>query len=168
VRVSRTPQHAQARLPVPLEAVWRASRLERATAKHLGACALHGRRRGHALFLGFRGTGPGHDDYFVATYAHIVEGDDRVFGLVTATRTLVRLGDAQHFVDAVENLDHFLLDLAGADDPKHRARGARRSVYVHPQLDEPRDDRVDLRLGGPLFHYNNHDVPSALFRFQPG
>ena len=57
-------------------------------------------------------------------------------------------------------LDELRVDLVRADDAEHRARRAGRAVHVHAQLDQPRDDRVDLRLGGAFFHYDDHDAHS--------
>ena len=63
---------------------------------------------------------------------------------------------------AVEDADQLRVDLVRADDAEHRARRARRSVHVHAQFDEARDHRVDLRLGGPFLHYDDHDITLRL------
>ena len=39
-----------------------------------------------------------------------------------------------------------------------------RPVHVHAQLDEAGDDRLDLRLGGPFFHDDDHDSTPPLLR----
>ena len=133
-----------------------AARLEGPATQDLGAGPLHGRGRCHHLLVGLRRAGAGHHDHFVATDPHIVDGDDGVFRLERAAGALVGLGDAQHLVHAVKELDELLLDLVGADDAEHRPRGAGRAVHVHPELDQPGDDRVDLRLRGALLHDDNH------------
>ncbi len=83
--------------------------------------------------------------------------DHRVFRLEGAARALVGLGDAQHLVHAVEDADQLRVDFVRTDDAQHGAGRSRRPMHVHPQLDQPRDDRVDLNLGGPLFHDDDHD-----------
>ena len=81
---------------------------------------------------------------------------DRRLRLERPARELVRLGDAQHLVDAVEHLDQPLVGMPLADGAEHGARHAGRPVHVHAHLDEARDDLFDLRLGGPFFHYYDH------------
>ena len=68
--------------------------------------------------------------------------DDGVLRLERAAGQLVRLGDAQHLVDAVQQLDQPRVDLAAADHAEHRARGAGRAVHVHAHLHEVGDDRA--------------------------
>ena len=88
--------------------------------------------------------------------------DDRVIGLEGPAGALVRLGDAQHFVHAIENPDQLRVDLVRADDAEHGARRTGRSVHVHAQFDKARNHHVDLRLGGPFLHYDDHDVTLRL------
>ena len=47
----------------------------------------------------------------------------------------------------------------GAEDG---ARHAGRAVHVHAHLDQPRDDVLDLRLGRPFFHHDNHGCLACL------
>ena len=162
VRVGGAAQHLQALLAEALEAVGRAARLEGAAAQDLRAGALHRRGAGHHLLVGLGRARTGHDDHFVAAYPHVVDRDDRVLGLEGPAGALVGLGDAQHLVHAVEDPDQLRIDLVRTDDAEHRPRGARRSVHVHAQFDEARDDRVDLRLGGPFLHYDDHDITLRL------
>ena len=103
VRVGGAPQHLQPLLAEPLEAVRRAARLERAAAQDLRAGALDGRGGGHHLLVGLRRARAGHDDHLVAADPHVVDRDDGVLGLEGAAGALVRLGDAQHLVHAVED-----------------------------------------------------------------
>src|SRR5205823_5223925 len=145
-------------LAEPLERVRRAARLERAAAQDLRARALDRRGARVDLLLGLRGAWTGHDDHLVPAYPHIVDRDDGVLRLEGAAGALVRLADAQHLVHAVEDPDQLGIDLVRADDAEHRARDARRPVDVHPQLDEARDDGINLRLGGALAHYDDHVI----------
>ena len=161
MRVGRSSEHLKAGLTVSLEAVRRTAGLERAASQHFRARSLDGGRGQHALLLGLRRTGAGHDDHLIAANPQVVDRDDGVLGPIAAARPLVGLGDAHHLVDAFENADHFLVHFAGADHAEHRPGCSRRPVHVHPQLHQPGDNHVDLRLGGPLFHYNDHDVFSA-------
>ena len=66
---------------------------------------LHRRRRRAHLRLGLRRARAGHDDHLVAADAHVADGDDGALGLERPARELVRLGDPQHLVHAVEQLD---------------------------------------------------------------
>jgi hypothetical protein len=158
VAIGRRTQHPQTGLAESLEAVRRTARLERAAAKHLGAGPLDGGRRGLDLRRRLRRARSSHDDHFVAADAHVADRNDRVLRLERAAGELVRLADAQHLVHAVENADQAGVDLVGAHDAKHRAGRPRRPVHVHPQLDQPRDDGVDLFLRRAFLHYDNHDV----------
>ncbi len=84
--------------------------------------------------------------------------DDRVLRLERAAGALVRLADPQHLVDAVEDPDQLGIDLVGADDAEDGARDAGRTVHIHPQLDQARNHRINLRLGGALVHYDDHVI----------
>src|SRR6266850_1189196 len=158
VRIGRAAQHAQPLLAETLEGVRRAARLERAAAQDLRPRPLDGRGNGVHLLIRLRRAGAGHDDHLVAPYSHVVDVDKGVLGLEGAARALVRLRDAEHLVDAVEDADQLGVDLVGADDAQHGSRHPRRTVNVHPQLDEARDHGIDLRLGGALVHYDDHVI----------
>ena len=96
----------------------------------------------------------------IAADPHIVQDDDRVLRLEGAAGPLVWLRDAQHLVHAVEDADELRIDLVRTHDAQHGARCAGRPVHVHAQFDQPRDHRVDLYLGGTLFHHDDHDLLS--------
>ena len=124
VRIGRPPQHLQALLAKPLEAVGRAARLERAAAENLCARALDRRGAGVHLLLRLRRARTGHDDHLVTADPDIVNGDDGVLRLEGAACALVRLRDAEHLVDAVEDPDQLGIDLVGTDDTEDRAADA--------------------------------------------
>ena len=157
VRIGCAPEHLKPLLAQALEAVRRAARLEGASAQNLGAGALDGRRACHDLLFGFRRARPGHDDHLVTAYPHVVEDDHGVFRLVGAARALVGLADPQHFVHAVEDADQLGIDFVRTDDTQNGAGRSRRPMHVHPQFDQACDHRVDLNLGGPLFHDDDHN-----------
>jgi hypothetical protein len=71
---------------------------------------------------------------------------------------LARLYGSQHFVHAVEDPDQLGIDLVRTDHAEHRAGGARRAMHVHAEFDETRNHRIDLRLGGPFLHHDDHDL----------
>ena len=124
-RSAAAAQHLQARFAEPLEAVRRAARLERAAAQHLGARALDGRGGRLDLLLGLGRARARHDDHLVAADPHVADDDDGVLRLERAARELVRLGDAQHFVHAV-------LDLEQAAGRPCRCRRRQCTVRVAP------------------------------------
>ena len=153
---ARVAQQPQPFFAEALEAVRRAARLEGAAAEDLRAGPPHRRRGGADLLLALRRARAGHDDHFVAADPDVADGDDRAVRLERAAGQLVRLGDPQHFVDAVEHLDQPVVGMPLPDRAEHRARDAGRAVHVHAHLHEPRDDLLDLRFGGPFFHHYYH------------
>ena len=106
----------------------------------------------HLLF-GLGRARSGHHDDLVAADAHVADGEDGVFGLEGAAGELVRLGDAQHFVHAVQQLDQARIDLAAADHAEHGARRARSSGA------RPCRARPDGRSPSPPAHRS--PVPSS-------
>ena len=114
------------------------------------------------LLLRFRRARTGHDDHLVTADPDIVYCDDRVLRFEGAARAFVRLGDAQHLVNAVEDPDQLGIDLVRADHAEHGSRDARRPVDVHPQLDEALDHGINLRLRGALAHDDDHVITLRL------
>ena len=156
-------QQPQPLLAEPLEAVGRAARLERAAAEDLRAGPPHRRRCGAHLLLVFRRARTGHHDDLVAADADVADRDDRSLGLEGPARELVRRRDPQHLVDAVEHLDQAGVGMPLADGAEHGPLDTGRSVDVHAHLDQPRDDLLDLVLGGPFLHHYDH----GFCRLQP-
>jgi hypothetical protein len=111
--------------------------------------------RPHLLF-GFRRTGAGHDDHFVASNPHVADGHDCRFGFEGPAGELVRLRDAQHLVDAFKHLDQPLVRMTLTDRPEHGPGDTGRPVHVHAHLHEAGHDLFDLRLAGPFFHDYDH------------
>ena len=66
-----------------------------------------------------------------------------------------------HLVHAVEHLDQARVGMPLSDGAEHGARDAGRPVHVHAHLDEPRDDLLDLRFGGPFFHHYDHGFTAS-------
>ena len=158
VAVGRAAQHAQAFFAEPLEAVRRAARLERAAAQHLGAGALDRGRRGFDLLFGLGRTGAGHHDDFVAADPHVADRDDAVFRLERAAGQLVRLGDPQDFLHAVQHLEQpWVAGPVAAHRADDGAKRARRAVHVEAHFHELRNDALDLFVGGALLHDYDHD-----------
>ena len=112
---------------------------------HRSTGALHRDGACLDLLLALGRARTGHDDHLVAAYPNIVEDDDRVVGLERAAGQLVRLSDAVHLLDAVEDFEQRRVELAraadGAKDSPERARGA---VHVEAHLRQLRDDRLNL------------------------
>ena len=78
-------------------------------------------------------------------------------GLERAAGQLVRLGDAQHFLHALEHLDQRGVELAiAADRADDRPQRSRRAVHVEAHLDELRDDVLHLLVFRTFLHYDNH------------
>ena len=102
-----------------------------------------------------------HHDHLVAANPHVVEDHHRPRRPEGTTGQLVRLGDADHLVHAVQYLDETGVDRSpalAAHGPHHRARGTGRAVGVEPHLDQLCDHMLDLGFGRVLFHHDNHDV----------
>src|SRR4029077_17737478 len=112
--------------------------------------------RGSHLLGRLRRAGAGHDDHLVAAYSDVADVDDGVLVPERPARELVWLGDPHHLVDAFHHLDEARVGTLLSDDTEHRARDARRAMDVHAEFNQPGDDLLDLRLGGPFFHYDNH------------
>jgi hypothetical protein len=155
--VRRVPQEPEPFFPEPLKAVRRASRLEGAAPEDLGARPTDRRRgRPHLPFV-LRRARAGHDDHFIAADPEIADRDHGAFRLEGPARQLVGLGDAHHFVDPLEHFDQTFVGMPLPDRAEHRSRDAGRPVHVHPHLDEPGHDILDLCLRRPLLHHHNHD-----------
>ena len=145
VAVGRGAQQAQALLPHALEAIRAAARLEGASAQDLGAGALHRDGAGFDLLLALGRARTGHDDHLVAAYPHVIDHDDGVVGLERAAGQLVRLGDAVHLLDAVEDFEQRNVELArSADRAENRPQRAGGPVDVEAHFRQLRDDRLDL------------------------
>jgi len=159
VRIGRAAQHAQPLLAETLEGVRRAARLERAAAQDLRPRPLDGRGNGVHLLIRLRRAGAGHDDHLVAPYSHVVDVDEVSSGLKVRLARLVRLRDAEQPRGRRRGCQSARgRSWWAPDDAQHGSRHPRRTVNVHPQLDEARDHGIDLRLGGALVHYDDHVI----------
>ena len=157
VAIGRRAQQPEPLLAQTLKAVRRTSRLEGSAAQHLGAGALHRRRGRLHLLFGLGRTRAGHHDDLVAADAQVADRDDGVLRPERPARELVRLGDAQHFLDAFEHFEQARIPFpAATDGADHRAQRAGRAVDVEPHFDELGDDTRDLLVGRALLHDHNH------------
>jgi hypothetical protein len=68
--------------------------------------------------------------------------------------------DVQGLIAPIAGLVQSSAEIVRADDPEDGAGCAGRAMDVHPQLNQPRDDGIDLRLGGAFFHDDYHDFLS--------
>ena len=98
----------------------------------------------------------GHDDHFVAADRNIADSDDRVLGPEGPARELVRLGDAEDLLDAVEDLDQPGIADLPPDRADDRPQRAGRPVHVEAHFDQLCDDALDLLAGRAFLHYYNH------------
>ena len=78
-------------------------------------------------------------------------------GLKRPARELVRLGDPVHLLDAVVHFEQRRVELPrAADRAEHRARRAGRPVDVEAHLRQLGDDALNLRVGRPFLHDDDH------------
>src|SRR5690242_15287082 len=151
-------QELEAGLAQALKRVRRSARFEGAAAKNL--CAGFGDAFGDAenLLTGFDRTGTGGDDYFrAADFDTTAKVDDGAFGPELAAGKFEGLRDAHDFAHAFEQFEVAMIEVAvHADSTKNGMRFTGRAVHVEAAGDQAVDDVLDLGLGGPFLHHNDH------------
>ncbi len=96
-----------------LEGIWRAARLECASAKKLRAGRLDLRGDGEYLVAAFDGAGAGHDDdFFPANGDAVGKLDDGAFGTEAAPGEFVRRRDANDFGHAGQQFEILVIELS--------------------------------------------------------
>ena len=107
------------------------------------------------LPLAFHAAWAGHHHHALAADLDIADLDDRALRTEIPAGQLVRRSDPDGFLYAVHHLENlqieFVLPAYAAQNCVHDAGGA---VHVEPQLHQPIDDRLDLRLAGALLHHD--------------
>src|SRR5256886_2182370 len=132
--------------------------LEGAAAQDLRAGLGDACGNGMDLLAGFDRTGAGGDDHFRAADANTpAQIDDGAFGLKLAAGKFERLSNAHDLAHAVEQFEVAVIEVAvyadGAEDGVRFAGGA---VNVEAAGDEAVDDMLDLGVGGPFLHHDDH------------
>src|SRR5216683_99189 len=149
----------EARFTHALEGVGRSARLEGAGAQDFCASFCDAFSDGVDLLAGFHRAGTsGNDDLRAADFDAAAEIDDGAFGLELAAGEFERLGNAHDFAHAVEQFEVAMIEVAvnadGAEDGVRLAGGA---VNVEAAANEPVDDMLDLGVGGPFLHHDDHE-----------
>jgi hypothetical protein len=143
-----------------LERIWRAARLERATAQRTSACRASNLCRANYLGLGFDGAWTC-DDRDVSTTERHAWGDRDYSWLLTpfAGDLLVRLCDVNDANDAGQRFDPASVDAAVvSDDPDSGALSAGHWVRGVSHLFDNRDDAFYVRRGRAMAHDYKHDA----------
>ena len=111
---------------------------------------------------------PGHDDDLLAADRDAGrDRHDRVLRPPLARHLLIRLRDMNDLRHARERADARRVDAAIiADEPHRRALCAGHGTRLVAHLLDHRDDRVDLRHGRAVLHYDQH-YPSSISVDQP-
>jgi len=85
------------------------------------------------------------------------EIDDGAFRLELAAGELEGLRDAHDFAHAFEQLEIAMIEVAvNADGAEDRVRFASGAMDVEAAGDEAVDNMLDLGVGGPFLHYDDH------------
>src|SRR5436190_6056926 len=110
------------------------------------------------LLAGFDRTGAGGDDHFRAADANTpAQIDDGAFGLKLAAGKFERLSNAHDLAHAVEQFEVAVIEVAvNADGAEDGVRFAGGAVNVEAAGDEAVDDMLDLGVGGPFLHHDDH------------
>src|SRR6267143_1799242 len=104
------------------------------------------------------GAGTGGDHNFgAADFYTAAEIDDSAFGLELAAGQLEGLRDAHDFAHAFEQLEIAMVEVAmDADGAEDGVRFAGGTMNVKAAGDEAVDDMLDLGVGGPFLHHDDH------------
>src|SRR5947207_1165184 len=148
----------EARFTQALKGVRRSARLEGAAAQDLRAGLGDACGNGMDLLAGFDRTGAGGDDHFRAADANTpAEIDDGTFGLKLAAGKFERLSNTHDLAHPVEQFEVEVIEVAvNADGAEDGVRFAGGAVNVEAAGDEAVDDMLDLGVGGPFLHHDDH------------
>ncbi len=152
-------QQLETRLAEPLEAVRRSARLEGAAADDLRAAARHDLGRAFDLVAALHAARSRH--YHDAVGADLDRGppvapdlDHCSTWAERAAGQLIRRDDAVRLLDPLHHFEtgdvELFLAAHAAEDRVHHASGA---VNVKAQLDQPVNDRLNLRLDRTFLHH---------------